>query len=271
MDIESQCGSHIRWAQRFRSNARRECRGPIRRKTVSRRPTRLVSLLDIASIPIAKIAWRPAYRIVPSRFPPAGLWDRIARPEDFDALAELEGLTNPRIREEMGILALIPRERRANGPGTTPIMAAFTHLNPDGTRFSDGKFGIFYLSATVETAIRETVFHRERFLRRTREPAIQLQMRCYVTAVNRHLYDVRGQFPTLHDPVEYLESQRVGRELRIANSDGIVYDSVRNGGGECAALFWPDCVEPCVQSAHYAYIWDGTSITNVVELTEVHL
>ncbi|MEX0734779.1 MAG: RES family NAD+ phosphorylase [Steroidobacteraceae bacterium] len=169
------------------------------------------------------------------------------------------------------MLALIPRERWAIGPGTTPIMAAFTHLNPDGSRFSDGRFGVFYLSATVETAIRETVFHREQFLRRTREPPIQLQMRCYVTAVNRFLQDIRGQFPTLHDPVDYLESQQIGRELRTTNSDGIVYDSVRHRGGECAALFWPDCVEACVQSTHYTYIWDGSTITNVVELTEVRL
>lgn len=228
-------------------------------------------MLDIASIPLAKVAWRPAYRIVPSRFPPIGPWDRIARPEEFEALAELEGITNPRIREELGILALIPRERWATGPGTTPIMAAFTHLNPDGTRFSDGRFGVLHLSATVETAIRETVFHREQFLRRTSEPSIQLQMRCYVTAVNRLLHDIRGQFPTLHDPVDYSESQQVGRELRAANSDGIVYDSVRHRGGECAALFWPDCAEPFVQSMHYAYVWDGTSITNVIELTEVRL
>jgi hypothetical protein len=150
-------------------------------------------------------------------------------------------------------------------------MAAFAHLNPDGTRFSDGRFGVLYLSATAATAIRETIFHREEFLRRTREPAIQLQMRCYLTAVDRFLHDIRGGFAALHDPVDYSSSQRVGGVLRTANSDGIVYDSVRHRGGECAALFWPDCVAPFVQSTHYAYIWDGSSITNVVELTEIAL
>jgi RES domain len=228
-------------------------------------------LLDSASIPIVDVTWRPAHRIVPSRFPPAGLWDRIARPEDFDALAELEGLTNPRIREEMGALALIPRERWATGPGTTPIMAAFTHLNPEGSRFSDGGFGVFYLSKTIETAIRETVFHREQFLRRTREPPMQVQMRCYATAVNCPLHDIRGGFPALHDPDEYSASQRVARELRAGNSNGIAYDSVRHRGGQCAAIFWPDLVEPCVQSKHFSYHWDGASITGVLELTEVRL
>lgn len=226
-------------------------------------------MIDVVSIPVTRVAWRRAFRILPSRFPPVGPWDRIARPEDFEALAELEGLTNPRIREELAILSRIPRARWATGPGTTPIMAAFTHLDPEGTRFSAGEFGVLYVSARIETAIRETVFHRERFLARTREPPMQLQMRCYVTAVNRRLHDVRGGYPALHRPDDYSPSQRVGRELRAAGSDGIVYDSVRHAGGQCAGLFWPDCVAPFRQSAHYAYHWDGTSITSVLKLTEI--
>ena len=33
-----------------------------------------------ASIPLTPVHWRPAHRIVPSRFPPVGLWDRIVMP-----------------------------------------------------------------------------------------------------------------------------------------------------------------------------------------------
>lgn len=228
-------------------------------------------MADPASVPVADIDWRPAHRIVASRFPPVGPWDRIAQPEDFEALAEIEGLTNARIREEMGTLSQVPRERWVVGPGSTPIMAAFTHLNPEGSRFSNGSFGVIYVSASVQTAIRETVFHRERFLRRTQEPPLQVQMRRYVTAVRRRLLDVRGGFPDLHDPGNYSESQRFAGNARAAGADGVVYDSVRDRGGQCAAAFWPDCVAPFVQAAHYAYVWDGESITNVIELTQVVL
>jgi hypothetical protein len=228
-------------------------------------------MIGAASVPTAVVDWHPAHRIVASRYPPVGPWDRIARPEDFEALAALEGLTNPRIREELGILSLIPRERWAVGPGSTPIMAAFTHLNPEGSRFSDGSFGALYLSDTVETAIRETVYHRQRFLERTREPPLQIQMRRYVTAVSRRLHDLRGGFPEVHDPDDYAASQRLGRSLRGSGSDGVVYDSVRNLGGQCTALFWPDCVAPFTQATHYMYVWDGHSITNVIELTRVPL
>jgi hypothetical protein len=228
-------------------------------------------VVDTGSIATAHVAWRPAHRIVASRFPPVGPWDRIARPEDSEALAELEGLTNPRIRAELGTLSLIPRQRWATGPGTTPIMAAFAHLNPEGTRFSDGSFGALYVSSSAETAIRETVHHRQRFLARTREPAMQIQMRRYVTEVRRPLHDVRGGFPALHDPDDYSASQRAARELRDAGSDGVVYDSVRHRGGQCAAVFWPDCVAPFTQATHYTYVWDGRSITNVIEMTRVPL
>ena len=54
--------------------------------------------------PRRAIDWR-AHRIVPSRFPPVGPWDRIADPADFESLAEVEALTNPRIREELSSLS----------------------------------------------------------------------------------------------------------------------------------------------------------------------
>lgn len=224
-----------------------------------------------AVVPQARVRWRRAYRLIPSRFPPVGPWDRIARPEDFEALAEVEALTNPRIREELGALALIPKERRVAGPGTTPIMAAFTHLNPEGSRFSDGSYGVFYASRELDTAIRETVYHRERFMARTGEPPMVLPMRAYATSLARRLHDLRGGYPREHAPDDYAASQQLAARLRSAGSDGLVYDSVRHRSGQCAALFWPDCVAPCVQAGHYAYHWDGTRIAHVMQLTAVPL
>lgn len=216
----------------------------------------------------SEVDWR-AFRIVPSRFPPVGVWDRIASPGDFDALAEIEGLTNPRVREELGALATVPRDRWVSGPGTTPIMAAFAHLNPEGSRFSDGTFGVFYAASEIETAIRETVYHRERFLGRTREKPQRVQMRCYVTSIKRRLQDIRGGYPALQDPASYAASQPFASELRSRHADGIVHDSVRRAGGQCVAVFWPDCVGPCTQGKHFDYHWDGSAISQVIELRAV--
>lgn len=211
----------------------------------------------------ARIEWRPAHRIVSSRFPPVGLFDRIAEPGDLDALHEIEGLTNPRLRAEMGAIHLVPRGRRISGPGTTPIMSAFTHCNPDGSRFSPGTFGVYYAALDRETAIRETVHHRNIFLSRTREPPCRIEMRCYLGDLAGNLDDIRGGWPALHDPDSYSASQRAGAEWRAAGSDGVVYDSARHAGGQCAAVFYPDLLGPVRQGAHLSYHWDGTRIAHV--------
>lgn len=214
--------------------------------------------------PVHRVEWRPAYRIVSSRFPPVGLFDAIAEPGDLEALYEIEGLTNPRLRAEMGTIALVPPQRRISGPGTTPIMAAFTHPNPEGSRFSPGDCGVYYAALDRETAIRETVHHRNRFLARTREPRCHIEMRCYVGDLAGELHDVRGGWPELHDPHSYVASQRAAAEWRAAGSNGVVYDSVRHAGGQCAAVFYPDLLGPVLQGAHLTYFWDGARIAQVV-------
>ncbi|SFR95889.1 RES domain-containing protein [Dyella sp. OK004] len=219
--------------------------------------------------PLKRIRWSHAYRIVPSRFPPVGVYDRIADPGDLDALYAIEALTNPRIRDELGVLPLVPKDRRVSGPGTTPIMAAFTHLNPEGSRFSDGSWGVFYAARTVRTAVEETVYHRERFLAATDEPPCDTEMRCYRTSIQAKLHDLRGGWPAEHDPDSYGASVTLARKLRADASDGIVYESARHRGGECVAVFYPDRVAPCVQAQHLLYRWDGKRIAQVLEVSEL--
>lgn len=216
-----------------------------------------------------RVRWRHAYRIVSSRFPPVGVFDRIADPADLDALYAIEGLTNPRLREELGTIAMVPEGRRMHGPGSTPVMAAFTHPDPQGSRFSDGHYGVFYAAHAETTAIEETVYHRERFLAATQQPPIDLEMRTYRTAVSATVHDLRGGWPAMHDPDSYRASQALGSRLRAAGSNGIVYDSVRDPGGECVAAFYPDVVAACVQTRHYLYRWDGMRIAAVLEVARV--
>lgn len=218
--------------------------------------------------PLARIAWRPSYRIVPSRFPPVGLFDAVADPADLEAVMTLEGLTNERLREQLGRLRLIPPERRISGPGTTPVMSAFTHPRPDGTRFSPGSYGVYYAAHERETAIDETVFHRERFLRDAAHPPTDVQMRCYFADVHARLRDVRGGWPEVHDPDSYAAGQALAAKLRTDGSDGLVYDSVRRPGGQCAALFYPDRVRRCRQGEHFIYRWDGERIAEVLVVSE---
>ena len=91
-----------------------------------------------ATVEVRRITWRPSYRLIASRYPIVGLYDRVADADDLEVVFAIEQLANPRIRDEIGELALVAPEERVTGPGAMPVMAAFTHLNPEGSRFSDG-------------------------------------------------------------------------------------------------------------------------------------
>ena len=218
--------------------------------------------------PTRRTRWRPSHRLVPSRFPPIGLFDRVANSDDLDAVFELEAMTNDRLREETGALVLVPKEDRVSGPGTTPIMAAFTHLNPEGSRFSDGSFGVYYCSQRLETALAEVQHHQERFLHRTGEGPLRLELRLYLADLDARLIDVRN-FEEYRHADDYRPGQKLGKALRERGRDGVLYRSVRHNGGLCAAVFRPRLLSNCRQSKHYAFHFDGGSVTAIDELENV--
>jgi hypothetical protein len=211
------------------------------------------------------IHWKTSWRLVPSRFPPVGLFDRVADPKELDAVFAIESLTNQRLRDEVGNISIVPENERQFGPGTTPIMAAFTHLNPEGSRFSDGSYGVYYAANDIETALAETRYHRERFLQRTNEPPIEVDMRSYKSEIKATLHDIRGQqkqLPDVYSANDYGASQNLARELRSRGSNGIIYDSVRHAGGECVAIFRANIPQPTTQESHYCFRWNGQSIVD---------
>jgi len=220
------------------------------------------------TIPQRWVVWQPSWRIVPSRFPPIDLFERIADPADWDALIAVESLTNDRIREAVGDIALVPPQERIGGPGASIVMAAFTHLNPDGSRFSDGSFGVFYAAAELATAVAETRYHRARFMLATSQPRMELDMRVYVVDLEGELHDIgglRAAMPAVYDPNDYAAGQALARRLRAEGSSGIVYDSVRHEGGACAAVFRPRCLTNPRQERHLCYVWDERTIATVYE------
>jgi len=229
-------------------------------------------MTDPAKVPVARITWKPSYRLIPSRYPTVGLYDAIADPADLDVVFAVEALTNPRIRDELGELPLVPREERVSGAGSTPIMAAFTHLNPEGSRFSDGSYGVYYAAHALDTAIAEVGHHRAVFLARTEEPPIDIDLRLVTASVDADLHDLRALEPAaaakiLH-PDHYAASQALGRRLRAAGSWGVHYPSVRHPGGLCVGIFRPRALGRARTGAHIALHWDDTRITHWYEKRE---
>ena len=225
-------------------------------------------MIDEDEIPLRAVAWKPSYRLIASRYPTVGLYDAIADPADLEVVFAIEALTNPRLRNELGELQLVPAEERLSGAGSTPIMAAFTHLNPEGSRFSDGSYGVYYAAHDLATAVAEVSHHRALFLARTAEPPIDVDLRLITAPLDAPLHDLRGLrrgAAALFDPADYRAGQALGRALRAAGSWGVLYPSVRRPGGLCAGLFRPRALKPATESLHIALHWDGRRITHCYE------
>lgn len=208
------------------------------------------------------------FRIIPSRFPPIALFEDLLDPNDLDLAYELESLTNDRIRDEVGDISLVPPQDRVSGYGSSPIMAAFTHVIGD-SRFSDGRYGVYYAANSKATALTESAHARQRFMRATNEPPNVLHMRCYRCLLNSQLVDARQQHQ-LHNPNDWSPAQTFGRQQKQAGANGIIYRSVRHKGGECYAVFRPNALQPpATQAGHFQYRWDGERITHTFEMVEV--
>lgn len=222
-------------------------------------------MIDAASVPVSMVEWDGAVRIVRSLFPPIDLFEDIADPADWPLLIAAEQKTNPRLMETIGNIDLVPAGRRVSGPGASYLMASFTHVSIDRpSRFSNGSFGVLYVADTFETALFETIHHHARFMARTKEaPGWTSQFREIILDVRATLHDLRAKawaYAAALDPVDYRDSQALGGAFHAAGSDGVAYPSIRNEGGECVGLFYPDCARHPRQGRHLDYHWDGRRV-----------
>ena len=208
-----------------------------------------------------------SYRLIPSHFPPITLFENLLDPSELDAAYALESLTNDRLQDKVGNIALVPPEDRVTGPGTTAIMAAFTHVGVE-SRFTKGRFGVYYAGLDLDTAIAESKFSRARFMSATNEEPQLLTMRCYHCVVNAPLVDVRGD-NKVHDRDSFIYAQALGEKLKHENELGILYRSVRHPGGQCVAVLRPPALTPpAIQAGHYQFHWDGNAITHILSVAE---
>jgi hypothetical protein len=216
--------------------------------------------LEIAQ---ATINWIPSYRVIANRFPAINFFERVAAdPADWDLLCAVEKLTDP--SAEPGDLSMLQIEDRLAGTGCGRILPSFTFYDPLGTRFSDDSFGAYYASFDLETAILETVHHRTIFMRATNQPAQDLDQLLILADINGMMHDIRGMqsaFANVYSLVDYSESQRFASALRIANSNGLAFNSVRNPTGECVAVWRARVISNAREEKHISYRWNGARIT----------
>jgi hypothetical protein len=204
---------------------------------------------------------RGTVRLIPGRYPSTGILDRVAVPEDLEAVFELEGWTNDRINGELGILHTIPRDEWVvDTPMATVVMAAFCHPRPEGGRFNDTSRGAWYAAFALKTAHAEAVHARARELEEIGGWFdTSMQMVSYSADFSARFHEIRRRkFAAYLDPDDYTKSQELARGLLDSGANGIVYPSVRDHGGTCLACFRPRLVKNVRQGAFYEYRWMGS-------------
>ena len=220
--------------------------------------------------PEKRVQWKNQYRIISTKYPPVHIFDGLCPPELLKDLVALEARTNPRIMQQVGDLSLVNEHDIITGNGAGIVMTAFTHIGFP-SRFSDGSFGVYYAAQKRETAIHETVFHRERIARDAGLEPDFWHMRIFIGEILKNLVDIRyDKYQHLHDPDvnNYPISQVFGKAAKQNNYWGIVYNSVRHKGGQCIAALRPPAVSIPKQDALLEYVWDGNKIISVCEKSD---
>lgn len=224
-------------------------------------------MIDIATLPGSEIN-EPVYRVILSRYLQVSLFERVSSPADWDVLYAVESLTNPRLRDEVGDIRLVPPQERVYGDGASWIMSAFTHLPVDGRggRFNRD-FGVYYCAADEAVAIAESCFHRARFLQECGIEQATQEVRVIRAQLGPvSLHDVR-QFTAdaIYNPDDYRAGQQLGYALRNAKSFGIHYQSVR-AAGECYGVMRPRAISDAIHWRYLRYHYARGSILEVESL-----
>jgi len=193
---------------------------------------------------------QPTYRLIPSRFPPIGLFDTVAHAADLESVMELAGWTNDRLVRHR--LNRLPQDEWAFGrPNASIVMAAFLHAAPGGGRFNGSDLGAWYAAASPVTAIAEVGHHLRREVLARGEERASRTFRSYSARLEGEYQDIRGAEPALHASDSYAAGQAFGEDLRAKGEDGVLYDSVRHRGGINACAYRPSKVLEVAQAEHF--------------------
>ncbi len=202
-------------------------------------------------------AWAPApqpsYRLIPSRFPPIGLFDTVATAADLDAVMDLAGWTNDRLVAER--VARLPIDERVHGrTNASIVMASFLHVAPGGMRFNGPDLGAWYAAARLTTAVAEVAHHLRREAVATGAKALSRQYRVYSARLEGDYLDIRDQQAArseVYASDDYAAGQAMGEAVRASGGAGILFDSLRHAGGINVVAHRPRNVQDVTQGDHY--------------------
>jgi hypothetical protein len=196
---------------------------------------------------------RPAHRLIPSQFPPVGLFDTVATAADLAAVMELVGWTNDRLVADR-IDRLPQREWVYGTPNASIVMAAFLHVVPGGMRFNGPELGAWYAAGDIRTAAAEVAHHLRRETSARGTATMKRTFRAYRATLLGKYLDIRGQQatrPEIYASERYDAAQKLGEQTRASGGTGLIYDSLRRRGGVNVVAHRPRNVTDIVQTDHF--------------------
>lgn len=218
--------------------------------------------------PLKTLEPMTGFRLVNSKFPPIHLFDDVADESEFEQLYELQAMTNPRIQTEVGNLNLVRRSDIPFGiTGCSYAISPFTHVNPEGSRFSDGQFGVLYLADSMATSIAEVSYHQGRYWAGVHgldyDRLVFRGLKFRVGQMECHDATTLPKTDPIYAPENYAASRVLGQALYKSGAESLQYHSVRRPGATCWGLFTPRHITSVIQSTHFEFIWDGQAISAI--------
>ena len=206
---------------------------------------------------------QPAYRLIPSQFPPIGLFDTVSTAADLSAVMELVGWTNDRLVADR--IDRLPQSEWVYGtPNASIVMAAFLHVAPGGMRFNGPDLGAWYAADDIRTAATEVGHHLRRETVARGVATMSRTYRAYATTLLGDYLDIRKQQVARSDVYaseRYDASQKLGEEVRSSGRAGLIYDSLRRQTGVNVVAHRPRNITEIVQTDHFEISVLATSRT----------
>ncbi len=224
------------------------------------------------TLPLFELERTQAHRLIPSEYSRPVLDDLFDDDIEADLVFSLEGATSRRlIAQTPGLpprYGQIDRLELVGGiPNAHIVNAAFCYASPTGGRFNNNQRGAWYAAFDLETCIKEVSFHSWRLMQDAGFTHDQVTKDDWIAKFEGAFHDIRGEdnHPALDPDIEtgHPKGQQLAQSLLEAGSLGIIYPSLRHGGGTNIACFRPALVQSPTKGATLTFTWNGNSEPSV--------
>jgi hypothetical protein len=203
-------------------------------------------------------------QLIPSRFPPVDVYERLELPELRAAALELEQHTNPR-------LAAMKHIETPSKPGDKAAHqfqnwnhAPFVYKNPEGSHFLGPAYGVAEMAVDLTAALLFAVQRREEFFGRTNEGAMGQDMRVLCRRVTGTFTDLTALDPALAQA----ERWKIGQKLYNDGATGVIHRRPAFAEHRFLSVFDGTALGRALQGAHYRFVWDGKTVKSIYDFSK---